>query len=53
MHSQVVYRACVTAVGLLVAAGGHFGQRTLGRRAATLSSSTTLIYLFFAVGTPR
>jgi len=51
MHLQVVYTALATTVGFLVAAGAHFGPRTLGRRAATVSSSTKLFYLFFAVRT--
>ena len=40
----------VTTAVLLVAAGVPFIEETLGRRAATLSSVTELIYIFFAVG---
>ena len=43
----------VTTVVLLVAAGAPFIQESLGRHAATLSSSTKLIYIFFAVGIRR
>ena len=42
--------AFVTTVVLFVAAGAPFIQESLGLRAAKLSSSTKLIYIFFAVG---
>ena len=49
MHSQDVYTGCRDNDFFLMGAAAHDGQRTLGRRAATLSSSTELIYIFFAV----
>ena len=48
MRSQVVSMAFVTTVVFLVAAGAPFTQETLGLRAATLPSSTKLIYMIFA-----
>ena len=50
MHLQVVYTGCGDDDFFLVGAAALYGQRTLGWRAATLSSSTELIYIFFAVG---
>ena len=41
--------AFVTTAVLFVPAGGPFIQESLGLRAAKLSSSTKLIYTFFAV----
>ena len=40
MHWQVVYTGCGDDVFFLMGAAAHDGQRMLGRRAATLSSST-------------
>ena len=53
MHWQVVNTSCGGDDSLLVGAGAPFIQESLGRRAATLSSSTELIYIFFAVGSMR
>jgi hypothetical protein len=50
MRSQIVSMAFVATVVFLVAAGAPFTQETLGLRAAKLSSSTKLIYIFFAIG---
>ena len=50
MHWQVVYTGCATSGSFLVGAAAHPGQKKLGRRAATLPSSTELMYIFFAVG---
>ena len=49
-RSQAASMVDVTTVILLEAAGAPFIQESLGRHAATLSSSTKLIYIFFAVG---
>ena len=45
MHSQVVNTGCGDDDFFLVGAAAHDGQRKLGRRAATLPSSTKLIYI--------
>ena len=48
MHLQVVYTGCGDDDFFLVGAAALYGQRALGRCAATLPSSTELIYIFFA-----
>ena len=53
MHWQVVNTGCGDNDFFLVGAAALDGQRKLGLRAATLSSSTKLIYIFFAVGCMR
>ena len=53
MHWQVVNTGCGDDDFFLVGAAAHYGQRKLGRRAATLLSSTELIHIFFAVGCMR
>jgi hypothetical protein len=53
MHRQVVNTGCGDDDFFLVGAEAHPGHRKLGRRAATLSSSTKLTYIFFAVGSMR
>jgi hypothetical protein len=45
LHLQVVYTGCVSDGFFLVGAEASSGSRTLGRRAATLPSSTKLIYI--------
>ena len=50
MHRQVVNTGCGDNDFFLVGAAALYGQRKLGWRAATLPSSTELIYIFFAVG---
>jgi hypothetical protein len=49
MHRQVVNTGCGDDDFFLVGAAALYGQRKLGWRAATLASSTELIYIFFAV----
>ena len=49
----VPHTPAVTTGILHVAAGAPFIQESLGRRAATLSSVTELIYIFFAIGSMR
>ena len=49
MHRQVVNTGCGDDDFFLVGAAALYGQRKLGWRAATLPSSTELMYIFFAV----
>ena len=49
MHRQVVNTGCGDDDSFLVGAAALYGQRKLGRRAATMSSLTEVIYIFFAV----
>ena len=49
MHWQVVNTGCGDDDFFLLGAAALYGQRKLGRRAATLPSSTELMYIFFAV----
>ena len=49
MHWQVVNTGCGDDDFLLVGAEALYGQRKLGRRVATMSSLTEVIYIFFAV----
>ena len=49
MHWQVVNTGCGDDDFFLVGAEAHYGHRKLGRHAATLASSTELMYIFFAV----
>ena len=49
MHRQVVNTGCGDNDFFLVGAAALYGQRKLGWRAATLPSSTELMYIFFAV----
>ena len=53
MHPQVVSMTFVTTVVSYMAAGAPFLQESLGLRAVTLSSSTKLIYVIFAIGSTR
>ena len=53
MHRQVVNTGCGDDDFFLVGAAALYGQRKLGWRAATLPSSTELIYIFVAVGSMR